>query len=173
MKVWLCCATLLTSFAAFGQQPPVNAPLLDHLVGNWAMEGTMVGEHRIDDVQAEWVIDHHYLRIHEKARQKNSKGQLYEAFIYIAWNQEKSVGGKNQFSCVWLDIWGGLDIRSLGVAVAKENELPFIFMEQNGEPGFSNVFTYDPATDSWEWRLDNVVKGEMKEFGRLKLTRKK
>jgi hypothetical protein len=173
VRLRLVLSMLLFSVFALAQQPPVNSPLLDHLVGNWVMEGTMAREHRIDDVQAEWVLDHHYLRIHEKARTKNSKGQLYEAFIHIAWNDEKWPGGQKRYSCAWLDVWGGLSEASLGVAIPKDNELPFIFKNEKGEPDFSNVFVYDPATDTWEWRLDNIDKGQLKPFGRMKLTRKK
>ena len=69
---------------AFGQQPPVNSPLLDHLVGKWVLEGTIAGRDTIHDVNAEWVLEHHYMRIQEVSRQKNEKGEpQYQATITL------------------------------------------------------------------------------------------
>jgi hypothetical protein len=64
-----------------------------------------------------------------------------------------------------------LTTESIGVAAAKENELAFVFRDEHGEISFTNTFMYDPKTDTWENRLDNVVKGEAKPFARFKLTR--
>lgn len=172
MKVRVVCASLLISLFSAAQQPPVKSPLLDHLAGKWVLQGTIAGKPAVHDVDAEWVLDHHYLRIHELARAKDEKGMTYEAHIYITWNDEKWPGGPPRYSCIWLDVFGGLAPESIGVAAIKENELPFLFRDDKGELSFSNVFVYDPASDTWEWRMDNVVKGEYKPFGRVKLTRR-
>src|SRR5205823_14379541 len=141
------------SLAAWARQPSVKSSLLDHLAGQWVLEGTIAREPVLQDVQAEWVLDHHYLRIHEVARTRNSKGELYEAYIHIAWNDEKWPGGPPRYSCAWMDTYGGLAAESIGVAALKENELPFLFKDQKGELNFSNDFIYDPAKDTWEWRM--------------------
>ena len=52
------------------QQPPVNSPLLDHLVGKWVLRGTIAGKETTHDVTAEWVLDHHYVMIHEISRRR-------------------------------------------------------------------------------------------------------
>ena len=132
MKISLISAVLLFCAAAFAQQPPVKSPLLDHLVGHWVLEGTIAKSPVVHDVDAEWVLDHHYLRIHEVARGKDSRGMLYEAQIYIAWNDEKWPGGPARYSCAWLDVYGGLAAKSIGVAVPKEKELPFLFKDNKG-----------------------------------------
>jgi hypothetical protein len=153
--------------AALAQQAPLKSPLLDHLAGKWVLQGTISGQQTTHDVDAEWVLDHHYLRIHEISRDKNKNGKpQYEATIYVAWNDQTK-----QYAAVWLDVYGGLTPGSIGVADSKDNELPFVFKNENGEIDFTNDFIFDPKAEVWEWRMDNVDKGVVKPFGRVKLTR--
>ena len=158
---------LCSSTAASAQQPPVNSPLLDHLVGKWVLQGAIAGKDTTHDVTAEWVLDHHYVMIHEISREQNAKGDpQYQATIYIAWNE-----ATKDYACVWLDVYGGLNSTSIGVASPKENVLPFVFKDEKGEVSFKNDFVYDTKTSTWEWRMDNIVNGVAKPFGRVKLTR--
>jgi hypothetical protein len=151
---------------AVAQQPPVNSPLLDHLVGRWVLQGTIAGQDTTHDVNAEWVLQHHYLRIQEVSRQKNDKGEpQYQATIFIGWNE-----ATKDYACVWLDVYGGLASESIGVASPKENELPFVFKDDKGAVTFNNDFVYDVKANTWEWRMDNVANGVSKPFGRVKLT---
>jgi len=150
------------------QQAPVSSSLLDHLAGKWLMEGTIAGKSTKHDINAQWVLDHHYLRIHEVSQEKNAKGEpQYEAMIFIAWNDQPK-----HYSCAWLDVYGGFSVQSIGVAPPSENELAFVFKNDKGEIDFSNDFVYDPKTDTWSDELDNIEKGAKKPFGRVKLTRK-
>jgi hypothetical protein len=161
--VILCCSAA----GAFAQQPPVNSPLLDHLVGKWMLQGTVAGKETTHDVDAEWVLEHHYLLIHEVSREKNAKGApQYQATIYIAWNEPTK-----DYACVWLDDYGGLAAASIGAVTPQENELPFIFKDEKGEVTFKNDFVYDAKASTWEWRMDNVANGVAKPFARVKLTR--
>ncbi len=45
-------------------------------------------------------------------------------------------------------------------------------VDEHGETSFTNILIYDPKTDTWEDRLDNVEKGEAKPFARFKMTRR-
>jgi hypothetical protein len=167
LKTLLMALVFCAASVALAQQPPVKSPLLDHLAGKWVLQGTIAGQSTTHDVDADWVLDHHYLRIHEVSREKNSGGKPnYEATIYIAWNEPTK-----QYAAIWLDDYGGMSVQSIGVADPRENELPFIFKDDKGAVGFSNAFVYDAAADTWEWRMDNVVNGAAKPFGRVKLTR--
>jgi hypothetical protein len=161
LPLLLCSATV-----AFPQQAPVNSPLLDHLVGRWVLRGTIAGQDTTHDVKAEWVLEHHYLRIHEVSRQKNDNGEpQYQATIFIGWNE-----ATKEYACVWLDVYGGLTSESIGVASPKENELRFVFKDDKGAITFNNDFVYDGKASTWEWRMDNVAHGVSKSFGRVKLT---
>jgi hypothetical protein len=151
------------------QQPPVNSPLLDHLAGHWLMDGAIANQPTQHDLDAEWVLDHHYLRLHEVSHETKPNGQpKYEAMIFIAWNDQPK-----HYSCAWLDVYGSFSVASIGWAPPSDNELAFLFKNEKGESDFSNVFIYDPKTDTWSDALDNIVNGAKKPFGRVKLTRKK
>lgn len=167
MKLLVVVLALFATPVLWAQQPPVSSPLLDHLAGKWLMEGTIAGQATKHDIDAQWVLDHHYLRIHEVSREKKASGQpQYEAMIFIAWNEQPK-----HYSCGWLDVYGGFSIGSIGVAPPSDNELAFVFKNDKGEPDFSNDFVYDPKTDTWSDALDNIVEGVRKPFGRVKLVR--
>ena len=161
-------AMLLAGAATVAQQAPVSSPLLDHMSGHWVARGQIAGTQTVHDIDGEWIIQHHYLRLHEVSRENDDKGQpSYEAMIFVGWNSASQTN-----TCVWLDVYGGSSIESIGVATPAENNLPFIFKNEKGEISFRNSFVYDPAADAWEWRMSNVDKGVDKPFGLLKLTRK-
>jgi hypothetical protein len=155
---------LFVSLPLVAQQPPVQSPLLDHLTGKWVAEGTIARHHMVDDIDAEWVLGHHYLRIHEVGRGDHK----YEAYMFIAWNPAPKT-----YTMAFLDVYGGLTPASLAVATPKENDLRFVFKDEGGNVWFTNELIYDPKSDSWEWRLDNVEKDVAKEFGRVKIERLK
>ncbi len=137
------------------------------MVGLWVLKGKIAKESVVHDVAAEWVLAHHYVRIHEVSREENKDGRpVYEAMVFVAKNEKGS-----QYSCVWLDVFGGLSTLSIGVASPVGNEIPFVFRKENGEVDLTNGFVYNPKEDSWQWRIDNVEKGVPKEFARLRLTR--
>src|SRR6266568_5078473 len=86
MKIHLTILALLfmTSFSVSAQEPARKDPLLDHLAGNWILQGTIAGHETTHDIESEWVLNHEYLRIHEASREKNAQGQpAYEAIVFI------------------------------------------------------------------------------------------
>lgn len=160
--VMICAARI-----ALAQQPPVNSPLLDHLAGNWRLQGTVGKQPVTHDFDAEWVLQHHYLRFREVSREKNDQGEpQYEATVFIGWNEKTK-----QYACVWMDVYGGATPESIGLATPKENELAFVFRDEHGETSFTNTFIYDPKTNTWDNRLDNVAQGVAKPFARFSLTK--
>lgn len=168
MKILILMLVLFVVPVTLAQQPPVSSPLLEHLAGKWLMEGTIANKPTQHDIEAQWVIDHHYLRIHEVSREKKANGQpQYEAMVFIAWNEQPK-----QYSCAWLDVYGGFSVGSIGLAPPAENELAFVFKDDKGETDFSNDFVYDPKSDTWSDTLDNIVNGARKPFGHAKLSRR-
>jgi hypothetical protein len=167
MKRVLILAPILAALTVMAQQAPVNSPLLDHLAGKWLLQGTVGKQPVTHDFDAEWMLRHQYLRFHEVSREKNDKGEpQYEAIVFIGWNEQTK-----QYGCTWMDVYGGASPQSVGLATPKENELDLVFTDEHGETSFTNTFIYDPRTNVWENRLDNVVKGEAKPFARFKLTK--
>ena len=103
MKKLVLLATMFMSLTVTAQQAPVNSPLLDHLAGKWLLQGTVGKQAVTHDFDAEWVLQHHYLRFREVSREKNDKGEpQYDATVFIAWNEKTK-----QYACVWLDVYGG------------------------------------------------------------------
>jgi hypothetical protein len=169
-----CFGTLLAvcaiSASAFAGAPPFADRLLDHLVGRWVLSGTIAGKNTTHDVSAERVLRNGYVRIHETSREVDAKGApAYEAIVFISFD---STSG--DYSCLWLDSTGngGLSAEAIGHAKASTNTIPFIFKDQGGHLSFENTFSYDKATDTWSWELNNVQNGKREPFGRVRLVKK-
>ena len=80
----------MISFSASGQEATQRDPLLDHLTGSWMLQGTIGGHETTHDIESEWVLNHEYLRFHEKSREKNAQGQpAYEAIVFIEWTNRR------------------------------------------------------------------------------------
>lgn len=151
------------------QAAPVQDPLLERLVGAWVLRGTISGKQTTHDVVTEWVLGHQYLRIHERSREKDDKGHAqYEAIVLIGWDEASS-----EFQCLWLDSTGAGGLTAQAIARGKRSgdSIPFLFRERDGSVSFNNTFSYDNASDSWLWHMDNVQNGKAIPFGRVKLTR--
>ncbi|MGA2347836.1 MAG: hypothetical protein ABSF93_17635 [Candidatus Sulfotelmatobacter sp.] len=159
---------LVTSFSASAQQPIPKDPLLDHLVGNWILQGTIAGRETTHDIESEWVLNHEYLRLHETSREKNAQGQpAYEAIVLIEWD-----GSASEYKCLWLDSTGGGGL-SAPIALGKRgnDEIAFLFRD-NKDSGVRTRFAYNKSDDTWNWLIDNEDGGKLTSFARVKLTRK-
>lgn len=161
----------LSGGASSFAQPPAaaNASPLDLLAGRWVLRGEIAGKATTHDVVAEWVLNQGYLQVHETSREKDAQGRpQYEAIIYVTRDARSG-----EFACLWLDSTASSAFTPEGVghAVPKGDAIPFVFKDAAGEISFTNTFAYDAKTKSWRWIMDNVVKGEARPFGRVRLTR--
>jgi hypothetical protein len=159
---------VLAAFSASAQQPSPQVSLLDHMTGNWVLQGKIAGQDAIHDVEADWVLNHEYVRLHEISRQKDAQGQpIYEAIIFIDWNA--SLG---EYTCLFLDstAGGGLSPETFAHAKPNGDEIPLVFTLKNGF--FHTTLVYDKSSDTWQWLLDDDEGGKRTPFARLKLTRK-
>lgn len=150
---------------ASAQQPTFRDPLADKLAGDWVMAGTIAGQQITHDVHAEWVLNHQYVLLHEISREKDKAGRpQYEAMVYVGWYEPMK-----QYSAVWLDVWGGAAAQSIGYAPPGGKSMPFLF--KGPDDTFHTTFTYDEASDSWSWQMDNDKDGKLSPFARVKLVR--
>src|SRR5271170_7891813 len=161
---------LAVSFSATAQQATPQETLLDHLAGNWILQGTIAGGETTHDIESDWVLNHEYLRIHETSREKNAQGKpAYEAIVFISWEASSS-----DYRCLWLDSTSGEGLASTqGIAKGKRNgdEIAFLFKSKDGD--FHTTFAYNRSADTWQWLMDGEENGKLSPFARLKLTRKK
>lgn len=155
---------------AQGAMLPDHDALLDHMVGEWVMTGTIAGEKVTHDVHAEWILQRRYVRIHEVSREKEENGELaYEAWIHIAWDAENE-----EYVVMWLDNTGTTNFAAEGVGHGRldGDRIPFVWSFADGS-GIRNTFKYDREDDTWSWAIDNVDgTGRSVPFARLLLERK-
>lgn len=162
---------LLVTCAAFGQQSAPARPdaLLEHMTGAWILQGTLAGHETTHDVEADWVLNHEYVRLHETSREKNAQGQpAYEAIVFLEWDEAKS-----EYNCMWLDSTSGGGLTAQGIAHGKRNgdEILFLFKGADGS-NFYTTFIYDKSSDTWRWVMDGEDHGKRTPFGRVKLSKK-
>jgi hypothetical protein len=158
----------LMSFSALAQQHALKDSLLDHMTGKWVLQGTIAGKTTTHDIEAEWVLGHEYIQLHEVSREKDAQGQpAYQAIVFLGWDQ-----ALNQYTCLWLDTTGGdgLSAEAIGHARRGGDEIAFLFKYKDDI--FHTTFAYDKSTDTWQWIMDGEVGGKLHPFARVKLTRK-
>ena len=119
-------------------QAPLQDEFLDKLAGQWNLTRTVRGTTKENKVDAEWVLDHQFLRVHMKDVASPPK---YEADVYIGYDKTR-----NRYVAHWMDTYGG-GFSAMGFGVRDGNSLPLIFEDADGT--LRNTFTYDPATQTW------------------------
>jgi hypothetical protein len=156
--------------ACLAQEPVTTSPLelLDHLAGQWVLQGIIGGKQTTHDVQAEWVLKREYLRLHEVSREKDAKGDLaYEAIIFVSWDPKTQ-----EYICLWLDSTAGGGLSAQGLAHGKRSgdSIPFLFTISPSD-SIHNTFVYDRGADTWKWLIDDVANGKTEGFADVKLVR--
>lgn len=161
-------ALVLTAVSTSAQTSGLQDPLLDRLIGEWVLEGTIAGEQVTHDVVVDWVLGHYYVRLHEVSRERDATGAPeYEAIVFIGWDTPSQ-----RYACLWLDSTGGegLDGEAIGYGERTGDAIPFVFQFPDGNP-FYNTFSYDRAADTWQWHLDGEENGTRQPFARVTLSR--
>jgi hypothetical protein len=148
-------------------KPSSPQELLDRLAGRWVLQGAIGGKQTTHDVEADWVLNREYLRLHEVSRETDAKGSpAYEAIIFISWDAKAG-----EFVCLWLDSTAGGGLSAQGLAHGKKSgdSIPFLFNVSTGL--LRNTFVYDRAADSWKWLIDDESNGKTERFADVKLSR--
>jgi hypothetical protein len=164
LAVW----ALMTGPAA-AAGPGFQDLLLDRMVGEWVLRGTIRDAECTHDVVAEWVLGHQYLRFHEVAREKDEAGApAYEALVFLGWDEPTG-----RYACLWLDGTGGggLTAEGIGHAEPAEDRLAFVFGDR-ATSAILTTFAYDREEDAWRWLIDIDRNGAVSTFARLKMTRR-
>ena len=155
-------ALTLNSGAALAEKDA----LLDHMAGQWVLQGTIAGSQTTHDINVDWVLGNEYVRLHEVSREKDSQGKpRYEAIVLVGYDQTKS-----RYVCFWFDVTGIASPNSGGAAQREGDTLPFIFKSSQGD--FYTSFVYDSKHDTWQWRMDAEQNGALQPFARVTLSRR-
>lgn len=151
---------------ALAQQPSANDALLDAMTGKWVLTGTVRGKPTTHDVEADWVLNHQFVRLHEVSREKTAAGApQYDAWIFVGWDDTQKL-----YIIHWLDVYGG-GYSGRGKGKRDGNSIPFLFHYENDNTDFQNTFVWDEKAKTWQWNMDGVRDGKLSPFARLTLKR--
>jgi hypothetical protein len=173
MKTWfhlLLTIMLVTGVARFRLDARSPAEwrddLVEHMAGTWKLQGQIMGRDAHHDVEAEWVLNHQFLRIHEKmdAGAPGSE-KRYEAIWFLGYDPVSE-----RYVLHLLDMFGGRFSETLGYGVRDGNAVRFVF-EYPDSP-FHTVFQWSQEKDTWQWLMTQQNKdGKWATFADLNLTR--
>ena len=168
MKKCFCLllVTLGLTAASVAQTPAEwRDDLVDHMTGSWKMEGSVMGRDAHHEVEAEWVLNHQFLRIHEKTSSGASAAEhKYEATWFLGYDPISE-----RYVLHLLDVFGARFSETLGYGARDGNAIRFIFEYPDGP--FHTTFRWSPEKDSWEWLMEQKDKdGKWTSFADLKLT---
>jgi hypothetical protein len=135
--------------------------LLDHLVGKWEVSATVHGQKFTMDREAEWVMDHQYLRIYEKSREVVPWLKIpFERTIFIGYNHLKK-----RYLVYELTVHGGdgpLEPEGFSYGVRTGNELKVV-LTNGSDMVINQRFIWEPASGSWRFQGRRVIAGKEQE----------
>lgn len=140
--------------------------LVDRMAGKWTMTGPVMGGTAHHDVDAEWVLDHQFLRITEKTAESAAASERrYEAIWFLGYDSTSE-----RYVLHLVDVYGGRFSETLGYGVRDGNAIRFVFEYPDGP--FHTTFQWSPETNSWQWLMTQKDKvGKWTTFADLKLIR--
>jgi hypothetical protein len=161
---------LLTGLAPVrsGAQAPAEwrDDLVDHMIGTWKLEGKVLGRDAHHEVRVEWVLNHQFVRIHEKTEaDAPSSEKRYEAIWFLGYDPVSE-----RYVLHLLDVFGGRFSETLGYGTRDGNAIRFVFEYPDGP--FRTTFQWSPEKDTWQWLMTQKDKdGKWTNFSDLTLTR--
>ncbi len=155
----------MLAIASIAQTPEWHDDLADRMVGQWKLEGSVMGHPGHHDVEAEWILNHQFVRIYEKTSASAPASEhRYEAIWFLGYD---SVSERYVLHLV--DVFGARFSETLGYGTRDGNAIRFIFEYPDGP--FHTTFRWSPETKSWQWLMEQKDKeGKWRQFADLKLT---
>lgn len=118
--------------------------LLDRLVGKWKVTGTVHGSPSTQTLDAEWVLNHQFLRIHQKSAESVAGTNVpYEGVFFIGYDDES-----NRYIAHLMNVFGGRDSETLGYGQRNVNEIKLVFTSLDATVASS--FTWKPKSGVWD-----------------------
>ena|SRR5579863_8141219 len=140
--------------------------LVDRLEGTWKLEGQVMGREAHHQVTAEWILNHQFLRIHEKtSADAPGTERPYEALWFLGYD---SISERYVLHLV--DVFGARYSETLGYGTRDGNRIRFVFEYPDGP--FHTTYRWNPVDQTWQWLLEQKDKnGKWTVFADLKLTK--
>jgi hypothetical protein len=115
-------------FAAAQTPAEWHDDLVDRMAGTWKIEGQVMRQQAHHELQAEWVLNHQFLRMHEKTvANAPSDEHLYEAYWYLGYDAVSE-----RYVLHLMDVFGGRFSETLGYGTREGNEIRFVFEYPDG-----------------------------------------
>jgi hypothetical protein len=118
--------------------------LLDHLVGQWRMTGSVRGQPVTYTLNARRVLQNRFVELHML---DVNQPPAYEARVFIGVD---SING--QYIAHWLDRFGAAYSIPHATGTARGDTLVLTFPYRSGS--FRDTFVYNARADSWFFRLE-------------------
>jgi Protein of unknown function (DUF1579) len=140
-----------------------NDQLLDKLVGNWDLKGTIGNEHVANNCSSQWILNHQFIELNLI---DTAKMPTYAAKIFIGYDCISE-----RYVAHWIDNYGGRYSETLGYGQLKGNSIEFRFEYPDGP--FINKFIFDSKKNTWQLNMTTKnSKGDWILFGNEFLSRK-
>jgi uncharacterized protein DUF1579 len=138
------CIALATGLSAQTSPTAGMEALLERLVGQWHMTGSVRGRPVTYTLQATRVLQGRFVELH---MEDVNRPPAYEARVFIGVD---SAGGR--YIVHWLDRFGAAFSIPHATGEARRDTLMFTFPYPAG--AFRDTFVYRPSTDTWHFRLE-------------------
>jgi len=130
------------------------------------MGGQVKGHEAHHVVEAEWVLNHQFLRLHEKtAPDAATTEHHYEAIWFLGYDTISE-----RYVLHLMDVYGARFSETLGYGTRDGTRIRFIFEYPDGP--FHTTFEWNPEKNSWEWLMEQKGEdGKWSQFADLTLTK--
>ncbi|MGC1390183.1 MAG: DUF1579 family protein [Bacteroidales bacterium] len=137
--------------------------LLDKLVGNWDLKGTIGNEHVTNNCSCQWILNHQFIELNLT---DTLNIPTYTAKVFIGYDCISE-----RYVAHWIDNYGGRYSETLGFGQLKGSSIEFRFEYPNGP--FINKFIFDNKNNKWQLNMTTKnSKGDWVLFGNEFLSRK-
>ena len=125
-----------------------------------------MGREAHHSLQAEWVLNHQFLCLHEKtAANAPANEQAYEAIWFLGYDPVSE-----RYVLHLMDVFGTRFSEILGYGTRDGNRIRFIFEYPDGP--FHTTYLWNPETKTWEWLMEQKDKnGKWSQFADLTIVR--
>ena len=140
--------------------------LVKHLAGSWKLGGKVGINDAHHDVQADWVLNHQFLRIQETTSANAAASERrYDSIWYLGYDPVSE-----RYVMHLMDTFGARFSETLGYGVREGNQIKFVFEYPDGP--FHTSYVWNDGEKSWQWLMEQKNKdGKWVPFANLKLTK--
>ena len=151
----------LGQVARDASDPRFHDDLLDRFVGKWEVSAVVHGQKFTLDREAEWVLSHQYLRVHEKSREVVPWLKVpFEQVLFVGYNHRSKRYVVHEMSVHGADV--PFEPEGFAYASRTGDELTVEYM--NGTEVFARArWTWDRTSSTWHTQGRPVIAGKEQE----------